>query len=377
MRNVTFITGTRADFGKLKSLITVLQNDTRYHVQVFATGMHLNTKYGSTIDEIHKSDIKNVFPFINHSSIDHMDRTLAKTVDGLSLFVETHKTDLIVVHGDRAEALAGAIVGSLNNILVAHIEGGEVSGTIDEIIRHAVSKMSHVHFVANEEAKGRLIQLGEYESAVHVIGSPDLDLMRPSSLPSIELVKNWYDIPYEAYAIAIFHPVTTEHKDIKRQAEQFVTGLIASKRNYIVIYPNNDLGSYEIIDEYQRLSGRSNFRVIPSVRFEFFLRLLYEAEFIIGNSSCGIREAPYYDVPTIDLGTRQMNRCNLPSIHNCPCEVDSILQAINLLPALRDTTQSPVDKPFGRGDSDQRFKMVLDSDTFWETGKQKYFQDLD
>ncbi|MFC3095066.1 UDP-N-acetylglucosamine 2-epimerase (hydrolyzing) [Alteromonas sediminis] len=376
MRKITFITGTRADFGKLKSLITILQNDPKYHVDVFATGMHLNTMYGGTIDEIHKSGIKNVFPYINHSSIEHMDRTLAKTVDGLSLFVETHQPDLIVVHGDRAEALAGSIVGSLNNILVAHIEGGEVSGTIDELIRHAVSKMSHIHFVANDEAKGRLIQLGEYEQAIHVIGSPDLDLMRPSNLPELGYVKRWYDIPFEHYAMAILHPVTTEHEQTREQARQFVDGLIESKKNYIVVYPNNDLGSNEIIDEYKRIKCHKNFRVFPSIRFEFFLKLLEQSEFIIGNSSCGIREAPYYNIPAIDLGNRQKNRCSLPSIHNCPCEANHMLEALKLLPVMRRNAQHATDKPFGTGDSDARFKTVLDSTSFWETGKQKYFQDL-
>jgi len=178
-KRVVFLTGTRADFGKLKSLIKIAQNDNRYDVHIFATGMHLNSKYGKTVDEINKSGFKNIFPYINHDSVENMDRTLAKTIDGFSHYLSEMKADLIIVHGDRVEAMAGAIVGSLNNILVAHIEGGEISGTIDELIRHAVSKLSHIHFVANEDAKNRLIQLGELQSSIYVIGSPDLDLMNP------------------------------------------------------------------------------------------------------------------------------------------------------------------------------------------------------
>lgn len=152
-KKIVFLTGTRADFGKIKSLIRITQESKKYEVHIFATGMHMNSKYGATVDEIVKSGFENIYKFINHDTIENMDRTLAKTIEGFSLYVGEIKPELIVVHGDRVEALAGAIVGSLNNILVTHIEGGEISGTIDELIRHAVSKMSHIHLVANDEAK--------------------------------------------------------------------------------------------------------------------------------------------------------------------------------------------------------------------------------
>ena len=126
-----------------------------------------------------------------------MDLTLAKTIDGLSNFVKEVQVDLLIVHGDRVEALVGAIVGSLNNILVGHIEGGEVSGTIDELIRHSISKLSHIHFVANDEAKNRLLQMGELENQIYVIGSPDVDIMFSEKLPTINEALGYYDIHYE------------------------------------------------------------------------------------------------------------------------------------------------------------------------------------
>ena len=143
------MTGTRADFGKLKSLMLATQKLTRYEVHIFVTGMHMNSIYGSTVNEVKQSGLKNIFQFINHDTVEHMDRALARTIDGFSHFIRQIKPDLIILHGDRVETLAGAIVGSLNNILVAHIEGGEVSGTVDELIRHSVSKMSHIHLVSN------------------------------------------------------------------------------------------------------------------------------------------------------------------------------------------------------------------------------------
>ena len=258
-----------------------------------------------------------------------MDKALAKTISGFSDFVTDLKPDLIIVHGDRVEALAGAVVGSLNNILVAHIEGGEVSGTVDELIRHAVSKMSHAHFVTDSKAKDRLIQLGERPDTIFVIGSPDLDMMNAKCMPELELVKEYYGIAFSDYAIALFHPVTTEYSSTAVRARDFVSALIASEMNFVVIYPNNDLGSNEILSEYSRFEGNQRFKVLPSMRFEYFLTLMKNCQFIIGNSSAGLKEAPTLGVPTIDVGTRQLNRVRLNSIINVDCTMESLLVAIN------------------------------------------------
>ena len=158
-KKILFLSGTRADFGKLKSLISISQKSSLFDVSIFVTGMHLQKEYGFTVNEIEKSGFENIYTFENHTTESSMDLTLSKTIEGLSAYVKEIKPDLIVVHGDRVEALAGAIVGSLNNILVGHIEGGEVSGTIDELIRHSVSKMSHIHFVSNQQAKNKLNNL--------------------------------------------------------------------------------------------------------------------------------------------------------------------------------------------------------------------------
>tara|TARA_R110002072_G_scaffold154304_3_gene304139 strand:+ start:252 stop:1388 length:1137 start_codon:yes stop_codon:yes gene_type:complete len=376
MKKIVFLTGTRADFGKLKSLIKISQNSEAYETHIFATGMHMNSKYGKTVDEIYKAGFKNIYQYINHDTVAHMDRTLAKTIDGFSLYINEIKPDLIIIHGDRVEALAGAIVGSLNNILVAHIEGGEISGTIDELIRHAVSKMSHIHFVTNDEAKGRLVQLGERSDAIFVIGSPDLDLMNPKKLPALDFVKNYYEIGYDDYAIALFHPVTTEYDKIALYAKQFVDTLVKSDRNYILIYPNNDLGSAEILNEYKALKGNDKIRIYPSIRFEYFLTLLMNAEYIIGNSSVGIREAPYYRVPTIDIGTRQNNRAKLRSVLHAEHDVQSILDVIASLDSFTLEDTHLVDHDFGEGKSDILFMKLLESKEMWAIDRQKQFQEL-
>jgi len=375
MKKIIFLTGTRADFGKLKSLISITQQRKEYEVHLFVTGMHMNSLYGSTIDEIRKNGFDNIYPFINHDSIINMDRTLAKTIDGFSHFIAEIKPDLIVVHGDRVEAMAGAIVGSLNNIVVAHIEGGEVSGTIDELIRHAVSKMSHIHLVANERAKTRLIQLGELPNSIFILGSPDLDLMNPEKLPNLPDVKRYYDIEFDDFSVAMFHPVTTEFESAQKDAKGFVDALIDSDENYLVIYPNNDLGSHEILNEYKRLEGNKKIKLFPSLRFEYFLVLLKNSNYMVGNSSAGIREASYYGTPTVDIGSRQNNRSQGESIFHANNERKSILKAISLAKNFKkDTTNK--DSDFGQGNSDQIFLKILNSDKIWSLDCQKQFQDV-
>lgn len=370
-KRILFLTGTRADFGKLKSLIVAVQQVEDFETQVFVTGMHLSRKYGKTIDEVYKSGIVNVFPFVNHDRIDCMDRTLAKTIDGLSHFIAESPPNLIVVHGDRVEALAGAIVGSLNNILVAHVEGGELSGTIDELIRHSISKMSHIHLVSNESAAKRLMQMGEVEKSIYVIGSPDLDIMLSKDLKPIEYVKDYYGIDFSNYGLLLFHPVTTEQEYWKQHTNEVVNAVIDSGKNFIVVYPNNDLGSDIILNEYERLSDRTRFKVFPSIRFEYFVVLLKNADFILGNSSAGIREAPYYGVPTIDIGTRQKNRAHFKTIKNCTYAKTEIIKAINAVQrgAVADGCY------FGDGKSDARFLQILKSEEFWSICPQKQFQE--
>lgn len=372
-KKIVFLTGTRADFGKIKSLIKISQSSVLFDVHIFVTGMHMITKYGKTIIEVEKSGFKNIYPFINHDDIDHMDRNLAKTIDGFSHYISEIKPNLIVVHGDRIEAMAGAIVGSLNNILVAHIEGGEVSGTIDEIIRHSISKLSHVHLTSNEEASKRLIQMGEDANCVFNIGSPDLDVMNSKDLPSLEFVKNYYGIDFDKYAIVMFHPVTTETDKLKTQVKIFVDSLIDSNQNYIVIYPNNDIGSNTILQEYERFENNKKFKIYPSLRFEFFLVLLKNALFMIGNSSAGVREAPYYNIPAINLGNRQYNRVKsntIISIDFIKEDIDSSIQEALKIGKIEK------DVDFGNGNSDKKFYELLQSESFWYISNQKQFKDL-
>lgn len=371
IKKILFLTGTRADFGKLKSLIHKVESAEQFDAHLFVTGMHMIATYGMTAKEVEKSGFQSIYKYINQNKHDSMDVILSKTIIGLSDYVKELKPDMIVVHGDRVEAMAGAIVGSLNNILVSHIEGGEVSGTIDELIRHSVSKMSHLHFVSNEKAKQRLLQLGEREESVYEIGSPDLDIMTSSKLPKLEDVKLRYEIDFNEYAVFMYHPVTTDVENLPQHIRETVNALIDSRQQYVVIYPNNDLGSDIIINELSRLKENANFRLFPSLRFECFLTLLKNTKFIIGNSSAGIREVPFYGLPTINLGSRQYNRSNAKSIFNVNENYDSILDTIKM--ALSSQVE-PVHE-FGEGNSDMKFLSLLSGNEIWKTSKQKIFHD--
>ncbi|WP_094603872.1 UDP-N-acetylglucosamine 2-epimerase [Sporomusa silvacetica DSM 10669] len=372
-KKVLFLTGTRADFGKLKPLMKSVDESSLLECSIFVTGMHTMAKYGYTVQEVLDANFQHIHVFMNQIDGEPMDLVLSNTVGGLSRFVHESKPDMIVVHGDRIEALAGAIVGALNNILVAHIEGGEVSGTIDGLIRHSVSKLSHLHYVANEEAKNRLLQMGESPDAVFIIGSPDIDIMLSEKLPTLDEVKIRYEINFQKYGIILFHTVTTENDAIAKQANNLVSAAIKSNRDYIVIYPNNDAGNEYIFSAYERIRDNPKFRFFPSLRFEYFLTLLKHADFILGNSSSGIREAPVYAVPCINIGTRQQDRFTHEMIVNVNGDEEEILNAIRGLGSI-STKQSSC--YFGQGNSAQSFKTLLEEASVWNAPKQKRFCDL-
>lgn len=372
-KKIVFLTGTRADFGKLNPLMQMIEKSNDFECYIFVTGMHTLSKYGSTFQEVEKHGYKNIFVYMNQTNTTDQDIILANTITGFSNFVKEISPDMIVIHGDRIEALAGAIIGAINNILVSHIEGGEISGTIDELIRHATTKMSHLHFVANQEANRRLIQMGESEERIFVIGSPDIDVMKGSELPTINEVKEYYQIDFNEYGILIFHPVTTELSSLKDQIQNLVSAAIESGENFVVIYPNNDTGTNIILDEYKRISTNKKFRIFPSLRFKYFLTLLKNSNYIIGNSSSGIREAEVYGIPTINIGTRQKNRSENKEIINIEAIKKIILESINRIRNVKILPISNFSKNF---DSAEKFYELLCDKKIWEISFQKQFIDF-
>ena len=373
-KRILFITGTRADYGKIKSLMKTMDRSDRYEVFIYVSGMHLLSQYGSTYREVLKDRYENVHVAFGQQHTDDMSYNLGVVMTNLAPYTAQVRPDMIVVHGDRIDALAGAITGALNNILVAHIEGGEISGTIDDSIRHAVSKFAHLHFVCNEEAKKRIIQLGESEKHIFVIGSPDIDIMLGNHLPSLEEAKSYYDIGFEEYAIFMYHPVTTEVPQLGEHIKRVIEALRISGKNYIVIYPNNDLGTEIILENVRKLDEEEHFSVYPSLRFEYFLTLLRHARFIIGNSSAGIRESGIYGVPAVDIGTRQEGRYDQDTLKN----VQHVEECVDeITEAIRRTDEYAIQcHNFGLGNSTEKFLQILDQEEVWTCEVQKRFVDL-
>ena len=369
-KKILFITGTRADFGKLYPIIRVVDDSDDYDCHIMATGMHLLEKYGYTYVEIEDAGFKNVFPCYNQSVniSNNMDLILSNSISSFGHYIKELKPDLIVIHGDRIEALAAAIVGVLNNIRVAHIEGGEVSGTIDESIRHAITKLSHIHLVSNDETARRVEQLGEENFRIFKIGNPDIDVMLSNNLPSLKEVFKRYNINLNKYGIFCYHSVTTELEVLRKNIQQVIKALIESKLKYIFIYPNNDEGSEIIIEELNKVKNNSNFKILKSIRFTHYLTLLKNANFIIGNSSSGIHEAPVYGIPTINIGTRQNNRAKLQSIYNVSEKKNEIIEIIEKIP----TVTQPCFH-YGKGNSADLFLKIVKKEEIFRIPIQKVF----
>lgn len=364
------ISGTRADFSKLRPLITSLNHLPDFEVNVFVTGMHMLKDYGSTHTEFDSLDCS-IFKFVNHVPGDSDHAILAKSVNGLGDYVAQDTFSLIIVHGDRIEALAAAIVGVMANTLVAHIEGGELSGTVDDSYRHAITKLAHHHFVSNDDARRRLLQLGEADDSIHLIGSPELDLMHSSDLPSLSEVLGRYEIPFSVFGIAIFHPVVTEKEKSVEYAESFSRALMESGHNWILIESNNDQGSDGIRHVLAKLKQMPNVRVLPSMRYEYFLTLLRNARMVAGNSSVGVRESPHYGVPSVNVGTRQRGRTGSELVINTRNDGASILEGIDRALQLARVP----DQRFGDGRSVERFLATLSDPTFFSRDIQKVFKE--
>ena len=367
---ILFVTGTRADYGKLEPLARAALNH-QHHVTFFVTGMHLMAKYGLTKTEVHRESRFRVVEFINQREGDPQDIIFSKTAVGFSDYIKEQRPDLVIVHGDRVEAFACSFVCATNYVCCAHVEGGEVSGTIDEIFRHCNTKLSDYHLVSSEEARSRVLRLGEAAENTFVIGSPELDMhSRPSGI-TLSDVMTRYEITNQYYGICVFHPVTSELDNIRKQAASFFETLRQTGNFFVVIMPNNDPGSESIVEIIESLPA-DQFRVLPSMRFSYFSELLRNSQAVVGNSSVGVREAPFLGIPSLNVGTRQSNRGTATSIWNCEAfDVDTIKAFFRHSWG----TRYPPDVCFGTGDATSNFIDFLSQIENSEHKLQKYFSD--
>ena len=370
MRRVLVVTGTRADFGKQRGLMRFLEASEDFSMQVVVTGMHLIERYGETVLEVLDEGFSEVHQLPNQIPGEPMDLVLANTVAGFGRLVHDRPPDAIIVHGDRLEALAGAIVGAVRNIRVIHLEGGELSGTIDGSFRHAITKLAHVHLVANEAAARRLVAMGESPDSVLRVGSLEVDALLGAETPEYDSVVTHYELPAGSLGVAILHPVTTDSARSRQSAEALVDALLSVDLPFVVIDPNNDEGTLDIQHAYERLTGHPRIRRLPSMRFEAFVTLLKHCAVIVGNSSSGVREAPVFGTRSVNIGTRQRGRADAPTIRNVEPDASEIAKGIEQSVA---DGRGPSTTAFGAGGSLSEVMDALYSDALWGLPLEKRF----
>ena len=369
-KKLLFVTGTRADFGKVEPL-AIKARDAGYSVSFWVTGMHMLEKYGLTKLEVKLVEGVKIFEFKNQKEGDTLDKIHANTVTGFSQFIGYEKPDMVFIHGDRIEALSCSLVCATNSLPSVHIEGGEISGTIDEIFRHCNTKLANCHFVSSELARSRILRMGEEDKRIYVIGSPELDFHAQKSGVSLEEVKRHYDIDFDDYGICTYHPVTSEAAEMGSQASALFETLMHSGRKFVTILPNNDPGFEEIWRIIEELP-KNQFRVIPSMRFSYFSELMKNSSAIVGNSSAGVREAPFLGIPSLDIGSRQRARSAAGSVTNC--QPDNREKILSFLKNSWGKTY-PRDESFGTGKTAEKFLKILNSPAFWKNNIQKIFND--
>lgn len=313
MRKVLYVSGTRADFGLICSTLQKAAADPRLQVGVCVTGMHLQPRYGETFKEIEAAGLPIVARIpvnIDGSDGAAMARALAEELAGLVDVFSTEQPDIVLLLGDRGEMLAGALAALHLNIPLVHLHGGELSGTVDEPIRHAISKLSHYHFPATQGARERLIRMGELPERIFVTGAPGLDgISAGKQIGRDTLFVEHGFSPSRPLALLLFHPVVQEARMAGEQTRQILAALDATGCQVLALMPNADAGGIQVSIALEKwAAGRSGTSLRKHLPRPDYLTWLANADLLIGNSSSGIIEAASFGIPVINVGSRQEGR---------------------------------------------------------------------
>ena len=353
MRKIFLITERRADYSRFQPILDLIKLDDDLDYDLVVTGMHLKEEHGHTIDEITNDGFKIFSKFDmfleDEDSGGAMVRSFAEALKNVTYALEASKPDIILSGFDIAANFAVAVAGAHMNIPVTHIQGGEVTGTIDESIRHAMSKFSHYHFAANEDARQRLIKMGEIPNNVFNVGCPSIDAIMNveddnSILKKFNLSNNYY--------LMIQHPVTSEIDQAESQISITLDAIIETGIEVLIILPNNDAGFSNIMKKIVS----SNLKYVDSLSIKDYVNLLKRSKGLIGNSSSGIHETNTFDIPTINIGTRQAGRLRSENIIDTGHNKEEIISAIEHCNKLTKTTFKKI---YGVGDSSQKIVELL------------------
>ena len=312
MRKICYITGTRADFGLMTNALHAIEQDSNLDLEIVVTGMHLLPKYGNTHKEISNSGFKIVGKVevdLSGASGSQMSIALGEQIIGITRVLEANEPDVILLLGDRGEMLAGAIVGVHLNIPVVHIHGGERSGTIDEPIRHAISKLSHYHFVTTQQSRDRLVKMGEIPDNIFITGAPGLDEVINSTFVDRKTVMDKYNLDHvKDFVMVLFHPVVQELLESGTQVKIILDALLKFEIQILILMPNSDAGSDSISDVINQYSDSKNVEIIKHAPRLDYLSLIRESLVLVGNSSSGIIEAASFGTYVLNIGNRQKHR---------------------------------------------------------------------
>ncbi len=328
-KKVFFLTGKRGGFDAMTPLLKLLSKDNKMQLKIIATDQHLLKKFGKTINSINKTFSKETIQLnLYQKNSSHYSRliSMSKLVSKLSSYLLKNRPDLMIIYGDRAEAFITAFVCNHLNIKICHFQGGDLTGNIDDRFRHAITKMSDYHFVSNQLAKKRLIQLGEDKNSIFNHGDNHIDSLKKVKLENMKFLakKNSVNVDSE-YLVLLFHPDGTSLKKNKMYINQILCSLKKVGIQVHCIYPCTDIGYEEITKQLEKISKINRlFRVYKNLDYDFFVNLVKNSKFLIGNSSSGIIESSYLNVPVINLGDRQKNRISSSNVINCKINIKQI-----------------------------------------------------
>jgi UDP-N-acetylglucosamine 2-epimerase (non-hydrolysing)/GDP/UDP-N,N'-diacetylbacillosamine 2-epimerase (hydrolysing) len=367
-RKICVVTGSRAEYGLIQPTLKAIIAHPMLELSLVVCGMHLSEDFGRTIKEIVADGFKidgRIESTTPGDTGNAMALSVGTLINELSKCIKKSKPDIFIALTDLGHALATAIIGIYTNIPVAHIHGGDVSGNADESVRHAITKLSHIHFPATSKSGERIIRMGEDAWRVHVVGAPGLDSILKEELASPKVLSSRYRIDLKKpFILAVQHPVTTEVEDAKNQIKETLEALKDVGVFTIFIYPNSDAGGRAMIEVIKKYASKNQiFKTYKSLPHTDYLGLMKYASALIGNSSSGIIESPSFRLPVVNVGTRQEGRERAKNVIDVGYKKEEIKRAIEKAiydQKFRDVVRK-TRNPYGDGKASERIVEVLSS----------------
>lgn len=366
-RRVVVLTGSRSEYGLLRPVMTAIRRHPGLRLGLVAAGMHLASEFGRTLDHIARDGFR-VDATVEMDPGGLNNRSMAAAVGrGISsltgAFART-RPDVVVVLGDRIEALAGAVAAAYSGIPVAHIHGGDVTqGGLDESARHAITKFSHIHFAATPTSAGRVLRLGEDPRRVFVVGAPGLDsILHSQAMDDAVLARCLGHAIPSSFLVLVQHPVTSQSRHAGAQMRETAAAIRALGMDTVAVYPNSDAGGRAMIGELARLRRLRFVHLHRSLSHAAYLGLLRRARLLVGNSSSGIIESPSFRLPTVNIGIRQEGRERGANVIDAPHDRFKILSCMKraLSPRFRQSLMR-LRSPYGDGRAGERIARTLSS----------------